>query len=337
MRSFIIVFMVFFSLMSCGGGSEESRESPAECQKTDQIQIDREDYIPPGADKVTPDKDAAPPVLHLTDEYEDPEPLDGNMNTAGAEDSPFYDMGTDTLYFFFTPDVEVPAEGQVLDPSTGIYRSARNLNTWEAPEKMWLFDVLSLEGCACVQGDFIWYCAAVCGTTGIHHYFSEFINGRWTNGELDETLNDPDYEIGEFHITADCNTIYYHSDRAGGKGGRDLWKVEKTGGVWGQPVNLEELNTSRDEGYPFLTADGQELWFCGDSRIDINPPIGTPDYFGAIFRSKNTGGTWDTPEEVVSQFAGEPTADGDGNVYFVHHFYENNQMIEADIYLIRKK
>lgn len=336
MRFFTYMCALLTFLASCGGGSEESSEPLEECQKIARLSIVRDDYLPPGAVKVTPATDAAPPVLHLTNEYEDPEPLDGTINTAGAEDSAFFDVDADTLYFWFTPDVDVPVEEQVLDPSTGIYRSALNLNTWETPEKVWLFDVLSLEGCACVQGNWIWYCAAVCGTNGLHHYFSEYVNGTWTNGELDDVLNDPDYEIGEFHITSDGNTIYYHSNRADGLGGRDLWKVEKIGGIWGSPINLVVLNTPYDEGYPFVTDDGQELWFCGDSRIDLNSD-GTPDYFGAIFRSTHAGGTWNPPEEVVSQLAGEPTVDTDGNVYFTHHFYENDQMIEADIYVIRKK
>ena len=40
---------------------------------------------------------------------------------------------------------------------------------------------------------------------------------------------------------------------------------------------------------------------------------------------------------IISQFAGEPTLDNEGNVYFVHHFYKNEVMIEADIYVAYKK
>jgi hypothetical protein len=39
----------------------------------------------------------------------------------------------------------------------------------------------------------------------------------------------------------------------------------------------------------------------------------------------------------VSQFAGEPTLDDAGNLYFVHHFYEDGVKIEADIYIARRK
>ena len=40
---------------------------------------------------------------------------------------------------------------------------------------------------------------------------------------------------------------------------------------------------------------------------------------------------------IVSQFAGEPTLDDAGNLYFVHHYFEHGQMIEADIYVAYKK
>ena len=47
--------------------------------------------------------------------------MEGPVNTAGAEDSPFVTPDGQTLYFFFTPDVRVPAEQQLLDGVTGIW------------------------------------------------------------------------------------------------------------------------------------------------------------------------------------------------------------------------
>ena len=57
----------------------------------------------------------------------------------------------------------------------------------------------------------------------------------------------------------------------------------------------------------------------------------------AIFRSKNLGGEWGEPELIISQFAAEPTLDEDGNLDFAHHFFENGNIIEADIYVATKK
>ena len=56
-----------------------------------------------------------------------------------------------------------------------------------------------------------------------------------------------------------------------------------------------------------------------------------------MFRSKRLGGEWQEPELIVSTFAGEPTLDWAGNLYFVHHFYEDGVLIEADIYVAHRR
>ena len=61
--------------------------------------------------------------------------------------------------------------------------------------------------------------------------------------------------------------------------------------------------------------------------------MGTP----AIFRSEQANGVWGEPELIVSQFAAEPTLDDAGNLYFVHHFFEDGMMMEADIYVAYRK
>ena len=82
----------------------------------------RESTIPADAIKVTPETDVNPPKSKSPD-YADPVPLPAPVNTAGAEDSPFITPDGNTLYFFFTPDVRVPVEKQILDNVTGIYVS----------------------------------------------------------------------------------------------------------------------------------------------------------------------------------------------------------------------
>jgi hypothetical protein len=88
------------------------------------------------------------------------------------------------------------------------------------------------------------------------------------------------------------------------------------------PVNVESINSEENEGMPYITPDGKELWF--NRRY-----LGSP----AIYRSMQVNGEWQEPELIISQFAGEPTLDNEGNIYFVHHFYADAEMIEADIYV----
>lgn len=95
---------------------------------------------------------------------------------------------------------------------------------------------------------------------------------------------------------------------------------------WQEPVNVEVVNTGENEGWPFISQDGNELWF-------LRTYMGSP----AIYRSVKVNGNWSPPELIVSQFAGEPTLDDQGNLYFVHHYYRDSKMIEADIYVAYRK
>ena len=98
-------------------------------------------------------------------------------------------------------------------------------------------------------------------------------------------------------------------------------------GEWQTPENVAAANTVEDEGWPHVTQDGRELWFTGTY-------LGSP----AIYRSVEVNGTWVEPELIISQFADEPSVDGEGNIYFVHHFYTaDSRMIEADIYTAQRK
>jgi hypothetical protein len=128
------------------------------------------------------------------------------------------------------------------------------------------------------------------------------------------------------HITSNGSAIYFHSDRDGGRGGLDIWVMEQMYGSWQEPVNVQAVNTVGDEGWPFITQDGTELWF---TRTYLGSP--------AIYRSEQVNGTWQEPDLIVSQFAGEPSLDNLGNMYFTHHFYNASVMIEADIYVAYQK
>ncbi|MCX6654300.1 MAG: hypothetical protein NTY03_04165 [Candidatus Bathyarchaeota archaeon] len=107
----------------------------------------RESKIPKDVEKVTPASDINPPKSE-SDLYFDPVPVEGLVNTAGGEDSPFISSDGKTLYLFFTPDVRVPAEKQIIDQVTGIYVSKKVGDTWQEPERVILQDSgkLALDG-----------------------------------------------------------------------------------------------------------------------------------------------------------------------------------------------
>jgi len=288
----------------------------------------REDFIPAAAVKMTPDADIFPPILHSGD-WNPPIPLTETINTAGGEDSPFILPDGETLYFFFTPNVTVPAEKQVLDGVSGIYVSTKRNGEWTTAKRVILQDSgkLALDGAEFVQSDLMWFASAREGYTGVNLFTAEFEGGKWTNWQYVGDKLVKDYQVGEMHITADGTKLYFHSPRAGGKGEFDIWVSRNVNGEWQPPENVEAVNTQGTDGWPFINEDGTELWFTRTYN-------GSP----AVYRSIKLNGAWQEPQLILSQFAGEPTLDNEGNLYFVHHFFnEAGKMVEADIYVAYKK
>jgi hypothetical protein len=229
-----------------------------------------------------------------------------------------------TLYVWFTPDVNKPVEEQVADGVTGIYVFHKTDDVWSPAERVMLQDPgkLAGDGCEFVLDDRMWFCTVREGYTGIHWFTAEFREGTWGNWQ--DADFDPEYEVGELHITADGQELYFHSSRTGGKGGYDIWVSKWVNGEWGSPANVEIVNSPYTDGWPFVSPDGQELWFTRGN--------GAP----TLFRSKRVNGEWGEPEKMFSHFSGESSMDTEGNVYFTHHFYKDDVMLEADIYVAYK-
>jgi len=312
LRTVSLLMLILFLLSACGSQTPTQLPQPV---------ILRNQKIPDNAVKILPQADTAPPVS-LSSEFEQPVPVPGLVNTAGGEDSPFIMPDGNTLYFWFTPDVNLPAEIQVMDGVTGIYISRLVAGEWEDPNRVMLQDPgkLAGDGCEFILGSLMWFCSAREGYAGMHWFTAEFQNGTWQNWQIADF--DPAYQVGEFHISSDGKDLYFGSDRPGGQGDLDLWVSHNLDGVWQEPGNIASLNTPDAEGWPALNPAGDELWFGRN--------------FG-IWRSKLVNDKWQSAELIISPLAGEPSIDASGNVYFTHHFFDNGQMLEADIYVAYKK
>jgi len=303
------------------GCTEE--ENPANPDPT-YPDVTRAEKLPPDITKRGPETDPHPSILHSND-FAQPIPMPGPVNTSGAEDSPFILPDGNTMYFFFTPDVRVPVEDQLFDDVTGVWVSQNSGGEWTEPERVWLNDpgVLSLDGAVCVQDDEMWFASAREGFTGVNMFTAEWRNDQWTDWQYSGDRLMQEIQIGEVHLHGD--DLYFHSGQDGGLGDYDIWMTTQTGADWSDPVNIDAVNSVEMDGYPFVSSDGNELWFT-------RTYLGTP----AIYRSLRVEDEWTEPELIVSQFAGEPTLDDAGNLYFVHHYFENDIMIEADIYVAHK-
>jgi len=92
-------------------------------------------------------------------------------------------------------------------------------------------------------------------------------------------------------ITPDGKTIYFASDRVGGRGGLDIWKTELKDGKWSTPVNLgPDVNSAANEDAPFIHPDQKTLFFTSDGHSTM----GGND----IFKSVLNNGKWTKPENM---------------------------------------
>ncbi len=96
------------------------------------------------------------------------------------------------------------------------------------------------------------------------------------------------YHESSASFSPDGKTIYFISNRKGGKGGRDIWTATRLdNGKWTEPKNISELNTPEDEEAVYIHPDGKTLYFSSK---------GYKGYGGYdIFVSRFENGKWTPP------------------------------------------
>lgn len=138
-------------------------------------------------------------------------------------------------------------------------------------------------------------------------YYSTIALDEWSKpkplgGKVNSKFNE-----AHFSVSYDGKTAYLVSDRPGSLGGKDIWKLEKTGeNEWGNPQNLGGvINTEYDEDGVFIHPDGKTLYFSSRGHTTM----GGFDIFESTIDST---GTWSKPINM-----GYPINSPDDDIYFV--------------------
>lgn len=124
------------------------------------------------------------------------------------------------------------------------------------------------------------------GPTDVDLYQSKLgPDGNWSDPEVVSVSSLTAWDATPA-LSPDGKTLYFSSNREGGKGGNDLYRstLDPATGRWGKPTNLgESINTAGDEMFPYVTEDGK-LYFSSDGQ----PGFGGLDVFVAT-RNKEEG------------------------------------------------
>lgn len=129
---------------------------------------------------------------------------------------------------------------------------------------------------------------------GLCDIYYSYWNGKvWTTPRnLGAPVNSR-YKETQPSLSPDGRTLYFASNRPGGKGGLDLWQsTQQEDGTWSEPVNLSDsINTSGEEQSPFIHPDNESLYFSSTGLQGMGR-------FDLFLSRKNSEGGWSKPKNL---------------------------------------
>jgi outer membrane protein OmpA-like peptidoglycan-associated protein/tetratricopeptide (TPR) repeat protein len=102
-------------------------------------------------------------------------------------------------------------------------------------------------------------------------YSSIQIDGKWQHAQKLGKKVATRYWETYASVSPDGQTLYFSSNRKGSQGGLDIYCCKKQpNGEWGEPTNLgSTINTPYNEEAPYLSADGNTLFFISQGHNSI--------------------------------------------------------------------
>ncbi|MEQ8909763.1 MAG: hypothetical protein RIC95_11255 [Vicingaceae bacterium] len=159
-------------------------------------------------------------------------------------------------------------------------------------------------------------------------------DGLWTTPvRMGEEINNYETIEPSASLSLDGKTFYFSSNREGGFGGFDLYRVKLLpNGEWSKAKNLgPTINTPYDDDAPFIHPNGKTLYFSSKGHKNM----GGFDVFKSELQEEEK---WSEPENL-----GYPTNTTKDDIYFVisaneqHGYYASDKsggFGEHDLYMI---
>jgi len=220
--------------------------------------------------------------------------LGPNINTKEDEYWPSLSADEQTLVFTRLVHDDVSHEHVQED----FYFSTKTDSGWSlAKNAGYPLNTPDNEGAQSISGNGKFMVYTVCNREGVigrcDIYYSNLKHNVWTFPKNLGTPVNTTYKETQPSLSADGRTIYFASDRPGGKGGLDIWmSKQEDKDAWQIPVNLgDSINTPGDEMSPFIHQDGKTLYFSSNYLIGMGG-------FDIFIARRNEKGNWDHVENI---------------------------------------
>lgn len=248
-----------------------------------------------------------------------------NINTRNSETNPVTDSTGQTM--IFTSVQKFYSAILISRKDTGFWENPINLNAQLFADGGIKTVGLSSEGNVLILAR---------NDNDIYNlYYSHYNKSKNSWAPITKFPKEINSKSGENYgsLTPNADTLYFSSCRPGGYGGFDIYySVKNAEGNWSNPINMgANVNTSGDEIAPFISKNGQKLFFSSNGH----KTMGGFD----LFYSTRINNDWAKPINF-----GYPlnTCDddtylfpiGNGDEGFFHREMEDTKG-EADIYHVR--
>jgi len=228
--------------------------------------------------------------------------LGENINSVDDEYWPSITVDGKTIIFTRLVGSNTPASKRKTMVQEDFFTSNLFYKIWQQSEPISTINPDYNEGEQTISSDgkllFFTACTRTDGRGSCDIYYSRNKGGDWSVPQnAGEPINSLAWE-SQPSITANGETLFFVSNRKGGKGGMDIWKCTLRGfsewgrPVWGYPVNLgDSVNTPGNEMSPFIHSDGRTLYFASDYW----PGMGGYDIFYCHQRNDSV---WSNPQNI---------------------------------------
>lgn len=225
------------------------------------------------------------------------ENLGPGVNTSAPEYVPVVTANNKVLYFTSRRD---DSTARVKDPNgqyfEDIYHSENTANGWTTAANIGQpVNSETHDATVSISADgktMIFY-RTNRNLTGGDLYLTTRKKNTWTEPEKLPGQINSEYQEACASLSPDGQTLIFSSNRPGGYGGKDLYRVRKLpNGDWSLPRNLgPAINTPYDEDAPHFDIDGRTLYFASKGHSSI----GGYDNFRTRMAD---GENWTAPENL---------------------------------------